>query len=63
MATHVYTRGDIERLIEALEARSSSIMLADMPLLQSQMRQAARLPKWMLQKGVPVSVVEIENNG
>jgi hypothetical protein len=30
---------------------------------QSQMRSAARLLKWMLEKGTPVSAAEIETNG
>jgi hypothetical protein len=63
MAKMVYTRPDIERLIDNLEARSQSIMLSDMLPLQSQMRSAARLLKWMLEKGMPVSTAEIETNG
>jgi hypothetical protein len=63
MAKLIYSRNDIEVLCDRLETRASSIMLADMPLLCADMRSAARLLRFMLGKGVPVSVAEIENNG
>jgi hypothetical protein len=65
MAKLLFTRGDIERLVERLETRAGSVMLADMPRLQAAMRSAGRLLKFMLEAGMPVTNCEIEmpNNG
>ena len=38
MTKLVYTRSDIEGLIDRLETRAGSVMLADMPRLQADMR-------------------------
>lgn len=61
MAITHYTRSDIERLAERLEQRARSIMLSDMPHLQADMRAAARLLVWVVEKGAPITTVEIDN--
>jgi hypothetical protein len=61
MAKLIYTRSDIEGLCDRLETRAGSVMLADMPKLCADMRAAAKLLRFMLGKGVPVSTAEIES--
>lgn len=63
MAKLVYTKGDIERLADRLQQRSESILIFDMPHLQSDMRTAAALLRWVLARGEPISVAEVEVNG
>jgi hypothetical protein len=61
MAKLLYHRTDIEGLTDRLETRAQSVMLADMPRLQSDMRVAAKLLRWMIGQGMPATSVEIEN--
>jgi hypothetical protein len=63
MAKLTYSRVDIEMLADRLEQRASSILLYDMPKLAADMKACAKLLRFMLEKGLPVSVVEIEING
>ena len=66
MTKLVYTRSDIEGLIDRLETRAGSVMLSDMPRLQADMRASARLLRFMIDQGIPVTSCEIEmpsNNG
>jgi hypothetical protein len=63
MAKLIYTRSDIEVLLDRLTARSSSVMLSDMPRLCADMRAAAKLLRFMLDNGMPVASAEIELNG
>ena len=62
----IYTRNDVESLVDKLEARSHSVMLSDMPKLCADMRAAAKLLKFMVDVGLPVNPIEIDignNNG
>jgi hypothetical protein len=63
MPVLTYTRGDVERLADVLEARSQSVMLSDMPRLQHDMKAASKLLKWMITQGMPITTIEIEING
>jgi len=59
MVRHYYGRGDIAELCERLEARGNSRMLRDQPELCKDLLSSAALLRWMLDKGMPVTGVEV----
>jgi hypothetical protein len=52
MAKLLYTKRDVEVLVERLESRANSVMLFDMPKLASDMRSAAGLLRWLINHGL-----------
>jgi hypothetical protein len=61
MAKLTYHRTEIGSLAERLEVRGTSRLLKDRPELQSDLRVAAALLRFMLEKGMPPTPIEIEN--
>ena len=63
MAKQVFSRKDIESLSRRLEDRSWSRLMSDMPELQRDIRSASKLLRFMIETGLPVNPIEIENGG
>jgi hypothetical protein len=61
MAKLLYTKRDVEVLVERLESRANSVMLFDMPKLAQDMRSAAGLLRWLINHGF--AQAEIDING
>ena len=61
MPKHVFSRNDIESLSRRLEDRSWSRLMSDMPELQRDIRSASKLLRFMIEKGLPVNPIEIDN--
>ena len=59
MATTAYTRDDITRLCDRLEARGQSLLLNDMPELQRDLRIAVTVLRKALDIGFPVRPIEV----
>jgi len=57
-----YTRSDVEVLAQRLSDRASSVMLFDMPMLARDLRSAARVLRWMLANGMPVTSLTVDND-
>jgi len=62
MAKHVLTRNDIGSLAERLEARGTSRLLKDRPELQNDLKLSAAILRFMLERGMPVSTIEFEED-
>jgi len=63
MAKRMFSRNDIDSLAQRLEDRSWSRMFNDMPELQRDMRSASKLLRFMIEKGMPITPIEIDNGG
>jgi hypothetical protein len=63
MAKILFSRYDIESLSRRLEDRSWSRLMSDMPELQRDIRSASKLLRFMIETGLPVNPIEIENGG
>ena len=61
MPKQTFSRNDVESLSRRLEDRAWSRLLADMPELQRDMRSASKLLRFMIETGLPVNPIEIEN--
>jgi hypothetical protein len=61
MPKQVFSRNDVESLSRRLDDRSYSRLMADMPELQRDMRSAARLLRFMVETGLPVNPIELDN--
>ena len=61
MPKQIFSRKDIESLSRRLEDRSWSRLMSDMPELQRDIRSASKLLRFMIETGLPVNPIEIEN--
>jgi hypothetical protein len=61
MAKAIFSRNDVESLSKRLEDRSYSVLMRDMPELQRDMRSAAKLLQFMVDKGIPPTPIELDN--
>ncbi len=59
MAVLTFSREDIARLADRLEARANSRLVEDQAQLRTDILSAALLLRFMLEKGVPVSTAEV----
>jgi hypothetical protein len=57
-----YTRADIEVLAQRLNDRAASVLLFDMPMLCRDLKSAARVLRWMLANGMPVTSLTLDND-
>jgi hypothetical protein len=62
MAIRQLTRDSVERLLRSLDGYHKSRMLKNLPQFQSDLRFAAAILRWMLEHGMPVSPVEIDDS-
>ncbi len=61
MVKMFYSRNDIETLANRLSERASSILLFDQPMLCRDLKSAARVLRFMLAQGMPVTGFEIDS--
>jgi hypothetical protein len=59
----IITRADVEALCERLEAGAQSRLMNDRPELQSDLRLAARVLRYGIKIGFPVSAIPEEDDG
>jgi len=60
MANRTYRRYEIEALADRLAQRAQSRMMSDRPYLQNDLRAAAAILRFMLDKGMPVCSMEVD---
>jgi hypothetical protein len=61
MAKLIYNRQSIGSLCERLETRGTSRLLRDRPELQADMRAAAHILRFMLDRGMPIDTIEFDD--
>jgi hypothetical protein len=61
MAKNVFSKTDILALSKRIDSRSRSRTMDDQPEMKRDMQNASQLLVWFLAKGIPGSVVEIDN--
>jgi hypothetical protein len=60
MAKVMFSRRDIESLAKRLEDRGTSPLMDDMPSVQSDIRCAAAILRFLVNVGVPISAIEVD---
>ena len=61
MATKQITRREISKLADRLMARGTSPLMKDQPEQQSDLRFAAQVLRFMVESGMPVTSIEIDD--
>jgi hypothetical protein len=64
MAKLTFSRTDVEALALRLQERGGSTLMDDMPSTQRDMKSAAALLAWFVERGMPLRPVVLDiNNG
>jgi hypothetical protein len=61
MAKNVFSKTDILALSKRIDSKSRSRIMDDQPEMKRDMQNASQLLVWFLAKGIPGSIVEIDN--